>query len=120
MKKIIIFMLLMSVLWLPTNSHASKKIKMGEFKITAYCPCYECSEGYGRLTSTRKYARSQHTIAVDPSVISYGAKVKVGDTIYVAEDCGGKVKGDHIDVFFDTHEEVKEFGTKYKEVWVIK
>lgn len=95
-------------------------VRMGEFKITAYCPCDECSEGYGRLTSTGKYARSGHTIAVDPDVIGYGSRVLIGDSIYVAEDCGGIVKGDHIDIFVDTHEEVEEFEVKYKNVWVVR
>ena len=104
------------------KAHASTKtiIPMGEFLITAYCPCEECSEGYGRKTSTGHTARAEHTIAVDPSVINYGSKVKIGKHTYVAEDCGGKVNGDHIDIFFDCHEEVEEFGKKYKNVFVVK
>ena len=66
-----------------------------------------------------RYCKSEHTIAVDPDVISLGSKVKIGDTVYVAEDVGGQVSGDHIDIFFDTHEEVEEFGVKYKQVEVI-
>lgn len=118
MKKAIIF-LLMIMVFMPVNASA-KTINMGEFKLTAYCPCEECSEGYGRETSTGRCARAGHTIAVDPSVINYGSKVRIGDNIYVAEDCGGKVQGDHIDIFFDTHDEVDEFEVKYKNVWVVK
>lgn len=93
---------------------------MGEFKITAYCPCYECSEGWGRKCAMPgHYARSNHTVAVDPDVIGYGTVLLIGDTEYVAEDCGGGVVGDHIDIFFDTHEEVEEFGKKYENVWII-
>lgn len=120
MKRFILFTLF--VLWILSGitSNAKTIIPMGEFKITAYCPCECCSEGYGRLTSTRKYARSCHTIAVDPTIIDYGSKVEINGRTYVAEDCGGLVKGDHIDIFFDTHEEVREYGTKYKNVFVIK
>lgn len=107
------------ILCIPVNTNA-KTINMGEFKITAYCPCEECSEGYGRTTCTGKTARSNHTIAVDPSVIGYGAKVKIGGTTYIAEDCGGGVEGDHIDIFFDTHSEVDDFGTTYKNVKIIR
>lgn len=99
---------------------AKTLISMGEFKITAYCPCEECSDGYGRMTSTRKIARSGHTVAVDPDVISYGTVLKIGDGEYIAEDCGGLVKGEHIDVFMDTHEEVLEFGKQYRNVWIVR
>lgn len=98
----------------------AETVNMGEFKLTAYCPCQECSEGWGRQTSTGRVARSNHTIAVDPSVIGYGAKVKIGDHIYTAEDCGGGVCGDHIDIFFDTHEEVEEFGVRFRDVKIIR
>lgn len=121
MKKLIIF-LTMSLLLLPCNVSAKKvkKIDMGMFKLTAYCPCCRCSQGYGRNTCSGKKARSSHTIATDPSVINTGSKVKIGDTIYTAEDCGSGVNGDHIDIFFDTHEEVEDFGVRYKHVWVVR
>lgn len=89
-------------------------------KITAYCPCYACSEGYGRSTATGKRARSGHTIAVDPSIFPYGTKIRIGNRVYTAEDRGGGVKGYHIDIFFDNHSQVRAFGVKYKNVEVIK
>ena len=101
-----------------------KLIDMGEFKITAYCPCEGCSDGWGRRTYSGKTAEAGRTIAVDRSVINIGSKVKIGKHIYIAEDTGGKVDGDHIDIFFDTHEEVEEFanrkGIKYINVWVVR
>ena len=101
-----------------------KLIDMGEFKITAYCPCEGCSDGWGRRTYSGKTAEAGRTIAVDRSVIDIGSKVKIGKHIYIAEDTGGKVDGDHIDIFFDTHEEVEEFanrkGIKYINVWVVR
>ena len=97
MKKLLLITML---LLMPISTNA-KTIDMGDFLITAYCPCYECSEGHGRKTSTGKYARSEHTIAVDPDVINYGSKVLIGETTYVAEDCGGCINGDHIDNYFN-------------------
>ena len=88
------------------------------FKTTAYCPCKECSGGYGNHTATGKIARSNHTIAVDPDVIRYGTKVTIDGVTYTAEDCGGAVRGNHIDIFFDTHDEVEKFGKKYGFVYV--
>lgn len=98
----------------------AKLIDMGEFKLTAYCPCEECSEGHGYNTATQKIAEEERTIAVDPNVISYGSKVLIGDTVYIAEDCGGGVVGDHIDIFMGDHSAVEEFGVKYVQVQIIQ
>lgn len=107
----------------PTKKPERKKKKQSKVKtflLTAYCPCHECSEGYGTNTATGVKARARHTIAVDPKVIKYGTKVIIDGVEYNAEDCGGKVKGNHIDIYFNTHEEVERFGVKYKKVRIIK
>lgn len=98
----------------------AKLIDMGKFKLTAYCPCEGCSEGHGYNTATQKIAEEERTIAVDPDVISYGSKVLIGDTVYIAEDCGGGVKGDHIDIFMEDHSAVEDFGVKYTQVYIIQ
>lgn len=109
---------------IPIQVNARTYINMGECKITAYCPCKICSDNWGHQTFSGKTARSNHTVAIDRTVFDIGSKIKIGDTIYVAEDVGGKVKGDHVDIFFDTHEEVEAFadgkGIEYKNVWVIR
>lgn len=64
-------------------------------------------------------AKSNHTIAVDPSVIPYGSKVVINGKIYVAEDCGGAIKQNCIDIYFDTHEEASDFGVQYAEVYLV-
>lgn len=92
---------------------------LGTFKTTAYCPCHSCSEGWGRKTSTGATARAKHTIAVDPRVIPYGSKVLIDGTVYTAEDRGGAVKGNTIDIFYDTHSETRQHGVRYKEVYLL-
>lgn len=124
---LLIFLLFLFIFLLSIKSEAKSKpelINMGEFKLTAYCPCEKCSDNWGRQTYSGKTAEAGRTIAVDRSVISIGSKVKIGKHIYTAEDTGGKVDGDHIDIFFDTHEEVEAFangkGIKYKNVWIVR
>lgn len=102
------------------EKNPSEKTKTEVFKVTAYCPCNECSGEYGRQTATGHTARAGHTVAVDPTVVPYGYRVKINGIEYVAEDCGGAVKGNVIDVFFDSHEETEQFGVKYLEVEVMK
>lgn len=95
-------------------------VSLGLFKTTAYCPCYSCSEGWGRQTSTGALAASGHTIAVDPRVIPYGSKIMINGTVYTAEDKGGGVKGNHIDIYFNTHGETRQYGTRRVEVFLVQ
>lgn len=95
-------------------------IDMGECKITYYCPCWECSRQWGDQTYSGKTARSEHTVAVDPEVFDIGSKLLIDGKVYTAEDIGGGVKGDHVDIFVDTHEETLAGGVKYKDVKVIR
>lgn len=93
---------------------------LGAFKMTAYCPCSKCCGKWaGGITSTGVIAQAKHTIAVDPSVIPYGSKVIINDQVYTAEDCGGAIKGNHIDIYFDTHEEASSFGVQCAEVFLV-
>ena len=117
MKKLII---IIAMLLLPTQANARTLIDYGLMKCTAYCPCETCSDNYGRQTHSGKIAKAGRTVAVDPSIIDIGSKVKIGDHIYTAEDVGGAVVGDTIDIFFDSHSEVEEWGTRYIECWVVK
>lgn len=106
-----------------TNKKHSEALHSGEarvFEVTAYCPCRICCgkfsaevTGCEQHTATGTIPASGRTVAVDPSVIPFGKNVTIeGLGTFVAEDCGGAVCGDHIDVFFETHEEAVNFGRK--------
>ena len=90
------------------------------FKVTAYCPCMKCCGKTDGITATGTVATAGRTIAVDPTVIPYGSQVILNGVAYTAEDCGGAIKGNKIDMFFDTHQEALEWGVKYIEGVVIK
>ena len=86
---------------------------LGKYELTAYCGCSICCGFYsGGKTATGVKAKANRTIAVDPKVIPYGSKVIINKKEYVAEDCGGAIKGKRIDVYFDSHSEALEFGRK--------
>jgi len=93
---------------------------LGMFKTTAYCPCKSCSGRWGGRTSTGTVATAGHTISVDPKVIPYGSRLMIGGVIYTAEDCGSGVKGNHIDIFFNTHGETRAYGTRSMEVFLVQ
>lgn len=98
----------------------SRMHSLGVFRTTAYCPCQQCSEGWGRHTCTGAIAQANHTIAVDPRVIPYGSKVMIGGVVYTAEDRGGAVRGNHVDIFFDTHAQTRQHGTQSQEVFLLQ
>lgn len=85
-----------------------------EFKVTAtaYCSCEKCCGKNDGITATGTKATEGRTIAVDPKVIPYGTEVIIDGHTYIAEDCGGAVKGNAIDIYFDSHEEAVTFGKK--------
>lgn len=98
-------------------------ISLGEFKLTAYCGenyPHICNDGDSTHTATMTHPTAERTIAVDPKVIPYGSKVLINGITYIAEDCGGAIQGNRIDVFCDTHAEALEFGIQYADVTIIK
>ena len=74
------------------------------------------ARGLGTPPAPAQWPRPGHTIAVDPRVIPYGSKVMINGVVYTAEDRGGAVRGNHIDIFFNTHAETRQHGTQSAEV----
>ncbi len=65
------------------------------------------------ITSTGVPAIQGITVAVDPSVIPYGTKLYIPGVGYrIAQDTGGAIIGDHIDVFFNSVQVALDFGVK--------
>lgn len=98
---------------------------LGEFKITAYCSCRKCCGVWADnrpngivYTASGEAAEAGKTIAVDTSVIPFGTEVRIGDTVYTAQDTGSAVKGNVIDIYFDSHEDAVRHGVKRLEVEV--
>ena len=65
-------------------------------------------------------------IAVDPRVIPYGTRMFIvsadGSITYgvaTAEDCGGLIQGNRVDLFFDTYDECIRFGVRTCDVYLL-
>lgn len=96
-------------------------ISLGEYKITYYCKenyPHICNDGDASRTATGTTPTAGRTIAVDPDVIPYGTEVIINGHTYVAEDCGGSINGNRIDIVVDTHEEALQCGVDHYEVFV--
>lgn len=92
---------------------SSEQVNLGEslgnFKLTAYCGCRKCNGrwiGYPTASGT-DYVQGR-TIAVDKRVIPLGTWVYInipneGWQKFRAEDTGGAIKRNRIDVYVDGH-----------------
>lgn len=91
----------------------NSKVYLGEFTCVAYYT--------GNITSTGTKPTVGRTIAVDPKVIPYGSKVYIEGIGYrIAEDCGGGIKGNMIDIYMSTYNECIQHGRRKLKVYLIK
>ena len=98
-------------------------ISLGEYTISHYCRenyPHICNNGDATYTATMTTPTPGRTIAVDPTVIPYGTEVIINGHTYIAEDCGGAIKGNRIDVLCNTHAEALQNGMQTAEVFIIK
>lgn len=103
---------------------------LGTYTLTAYCSCQTCCDQYALnrprdengnpivYTASGAIAQAGTTIAVDPSIIPYGSKVKINEHIYIAQDTGGAINGNRVDVYFNDHQEALQFGLQTAEVFL--
>ena len=72
------------------------------------------------ITSTGKKPK-WGTIAVDPTVIPYGTKVYIPqfNKTFIAEDCGGAIKGNKIDIFMNDESSVYNWGRKTIDIYIV-
>ena len=97
-----------------------------ECVITAYCPCEKCCGKWALnrpdgvvYTASGEVAQEGVTVAADWDVYPAGTVLYIeGMGEYIVQDVGGAVNGNHIDVYFDTHEKAVNFGkqTAFVEV----
>lgn len=91
----------------------TKGASLGVFQITGYY-------GNGK-TNSGTWPKADHTIAADTTVLPMGTKVFINNTVYTVEDIGGAVKGNLIDIYYNSYEEafgVTALGHRFAEVFV--
>ena len=92
---------------------------IGEFLITGYCDCPICQEEWVGTTALGIAPTEEWTIAVDPDVIPLGSFVWIDGNRYRAEDVGGAINDNHIDMFMGSHEDCyDDICNGYKDVYI--
>lgn len=100
------------------NAPEDTESLIGRFEVTGYCSCdICCGEKEEKLTKSGTVPRAGYTAAADPDVLPLGSYIRIEDTIYLVEDTGREVKGNVIDIYFDTHEEAVNFGRQKHYVY---
>lgn len=104
-------------------------VSLGEYKITHYCSCPQCCGVWAEsrpvdelgqeivYTASGARAEAGKTIAVDPEVIPLGSRVIIDGQEYIAQDTGGAIKGNRIDIYCSNHQEALELGVITAEVY---
>ena len=83
--------------------------------MTAYgSDCIGCSG----ITASGTVLEKGRTIAVDPDVIPLGSEVMIDGQVYIAEDTGGAIKGNKLDLFVGTEADSVQYGVQQHEVYI--
>ena len=106
-----------------SRSAATRYSYVLDMTATAYT--YGESGHWGDVTASGKAVQVGY-VAVDPRVIPLGSRLYItypdGSECYgfaVAEDTGGAIKGNRIDLFFETYDEAISFGRRKVTVYVL-
>lgn len=96
------------------------------FRATAYSSNEPLEMGGGVTTASGTRVTEGRTIAVDPRVIPLGSKVRITcpdypsvNGVYIAEDTGGAIKGNIIDIYIHDLSEVNSFGRRTIQVEIL-
>jgi 3D (Asp-Asp-Asp) domain-containing protein len=105
----------------PVVAHSVTAARSFTAKLTAYTYQAPGNGAHGSITRSGTTVR-WGTVAVDPSVIPLGSRLMIEgyDTVFVAEDTGYGVIGNHVDVFFYDHDSAVRFGVQYRTVTVLQ
>jgi len=101
----------------------SSQWKIVRMRVTAYCPCERCCGEYadGITANGHRIDRGDRFVAADRRY-AFGTEMVIpgyygGEPVRVL-DRGGAIKGDRLDVFFNTHAEALQWGVRYLDVKV--
>ncbi|MGE0821624.1 MAG: 3D domain-containing protein [Candidatus Binatia bacterium] len=91
--------------------------RLGHFRMTAYTQ----HTPEPRQTASGTMPAAGRTVAVDPKVIPLGSKIEIeGIGIRIAEDTGGMINGNKLDLYLPSRQACIDFGVKTHEVYLLE
>lgn len=104
-------------------------VLLGEFTVTAYCPCEICCGEWSNLdkptTASGEPAVEGITVGADWGTIPVGTVIElegIGERVVQDKPAGwiiDKYDGMIIDLYFDNHQDAWDFGKKVVNVWEV-
>ena len=74
----------------------------------------------GRWTKTERDGRAVHGVAVDPALIPLGTRLWIpGYGHAIADDIGGAIKGHRIDLRMQSASNMRQWGVRNIQVYVL-
>jgi len=107
------------------NRELKEKDNWQLFEVTGYSTC-DGEQGTNNIVATNfnldlTKVKNLPIIATDPEVIPLYSIVEIKDMgAFISLDVGGAIKGNRIDILFNSKEEAIDFGIQEREVRVIK
>jgi 3D (Asp-Asp-Asp) domain-containing protein len=93
--------------------------------VTAYCPCKICCGKFSdNVTASGKsiYTNRSMFVAADTSLLKFGTMLSIpgyrGGQAVPVLDRGSKIRGYHLDVFYQSHRQAQKWGKQYLNVKV--
>jgi 3D (Asp-Asp-Asp) domain-containing protein len=112
---------------LPKPAIAAPKLRQMVMEVTAYCACKRCCGPRAQgITASGKRVNFNggRFVAADPKVLKFNTRLLIpgyadGQPVQVI-DKGGAIKGNKLDVFFDSHQRARQWGRQKLVVTVIE
>jgi 3D (Asp-Asp-Asp) domain-containing protein len=106
-----------------TPGDSMEEWKTVHMRVTAYCPCSHCCGEYADgITASGHHIEQGDRFAAADRRYGFGTVLIIpgynGSAPVKVLDRGGAIKGDKLDVFFNTHQEALEWGVQYLDVKV--
>lgn len=92
---------------------------LGEYTLTAYCACEKCCGKWSKYKKTASGTTPEEGRTVACVSLDFGTIININGEDYIVEDTG-RLKEKQIDIYFESHEEAREFGRQKGIVYLIE
>ena len=102
------------------EAEAPAEIYAGRFTTTAYCSCRRCCRGGKNRTKSGTIPQAGHTISADLRVFPLGTKLRINGVVYTVEDSGSGIRGNKLDIFFNSNSQALQYGKRSADVYIVR
>ena len=71
-------------------------------------------------TKSGTIPQAGHTISADLRVFPLGTKLRINGVVYTVEDSGSGIRGNKLDIFFNSHSQALQYGKRSADVYIVR